>query len=77
MKFNVLSILRNSVEKIEVSLKSDKSNGYFTFRPMYIYHNVSIVLPRVRNVSDKSCRENQNTRLVFSNSFPKIVPVMR
>ena len=31
-------------------------------------------LPRMRNVSDKSCRENQNTNFVFSNSFSKIVP---
>jgi hypothetical protein len=26
-------------------------------------------LPRIRNVSDKSCRENQNTYFVFNNSF--------
>jgi len=29
------------------------------------------VLLRMRNVSDKSCRENQNTRFVFSNFFPR------
>ena len=27
----------------------------------------------MRNVSDKSCRENQNTHFVFSNDFPKMV----
>ena len=27
----------------------------------------------MRNVSDKSCRENQNTHFVFSNFIPKIV----
>jgi len=27
------------------------------------------VLPRMRNVSDKSCTENQNTHFVFSNIF--------
>jgi len=32
----------------------------------------------MRNVSDKSCRENQNTHFVFSNFiFSKIVPFMR
>jgi len=31
----------------------------------------------MRNVSDKSCKENQNTHFVFSNFFPKIVPFMR
>jgi len=35
------------------------------------------LLLRVRNVSDKSCTENQNTHYVFSNFFPKIVPFMR
>ena len=34
-------------------------------------------LLRMRNVSDKSCTENQNTHFVFSNFFPKIVPFMR
>jgi len=29
----------------------------------------------MRNVSDKSCRENQNTHLMFSDAFPIIVPV--
>jgi len=35
------------------------------------------VLLRMRNVSDKSCRENQNTHFAFSNFFPKIVQFMR
>jgi hypothetical protein len=32
---------------------------------------------RIRNVLDKSCRGNQNTRLIFNNIFPKVVPFMR
>jgi len=31
----------------------------------------------MKNVSDKSYREIQNTHFVFSNIFPKIVPFMR
>jgi len=31
----------------------------------------------MRNVSDKSCTEYQNTHFMFSNLFPKIVPFMR
>ncbi len=31
---------RNSVEKIQVSLKSGNSDGYFTWRPKYIYDNI-------------------------------------
>jgi len=34
-------------------------------------------LLRMRNVSDKSCTENQNTHFVFSNFFFEIVPFMR
>jgi hypothetical protein len=29
------------------------------------------VLLKMRNISDESCRENQNTHFVFSNFFPK------
>jgi len=30
MKFDIYGIFRNSVVKIQVSLKYDKNNGYFT-----------------------------------------------
>jgi len=33
---------------------------------MYIYGNISLVLPRI-NVSDKSCRGNKNTHFIFNN----------
>jgi len=35
------------------------------------------VLLRMRDVLDKSCRENQNTHFMFKNYFSKIVPFMR
>jgi len=35
-------------------------------------------LRRMRNVSDKTCTENENTHFLSSNFiFPKIVPFMR
>jgi hypothetical protein len=37
-----LVIFRKSVEKIQVSLKSDKNDGYFTWRPLYIYDHISL-----------------------------------
>jgi hypothetical protein len=37
----ILRILRKSIEKIQVSLNSDSNNGYFTWRPMYIYDTIS------------------------------------
>jgi hypothetical protein len=39
MKFKLSS---KSVEKIDVSLKSDKNNGYFTRRRFHIYDNISL-----------------------------------
>jgi len=32
---------------------------------------------RMRNVSGKRCRENQNTHFVFNKLFLKIMPLMR
>jgi hypothetical protein len=37
-----MGIFRKFVETIEVSLKFDNNNGYFTWRPMYIYDNISL-----------------------------------
>ena len=37
-----LRIARKSVEKIQVSLKSDKNDVYFTRRPLHIYDSVSL-----------------------------------
>jgi hypothetical protein len=48
-----LSISRKSVEKTHVSLKSEKKNGYFTWRRMYIYDNISMNLLRKIDVSEK------------------------
>jgi hypothetical protein len=68
MKFDI--ILRKSVQKIRVPLKSEKNNRYFTWRPITIFFITSrSVLLTMRNVSYKSCTENQNTHLVFNNFF--------
>jgi hypothetical protein len=40
-----LNIFRKSVEKVQVWLKSNKNNGYFTWRPTYIYDNISLISP--------------------------------
>jgi len=34
-------------------------------------------LLRMEKVSDKCCRENENTHFTFSNFFPKTVPLMK
>ena len=51
-------------EYVEVSLTSDKNNGYFTWRPIYI----ACWILRMRNVSGRIYRENQ-THILYSISF--------
>jgi hypothetical protein len=41
-KILYLSIFRKSFEKTQDSLKSVKNNGYFTWRPIYIFDHVSL-----------------------------------
>jgi hypothetical protein len=66
------------VYKILVPLKLDKSNGYLTWCPIYTFIISHSILLIMRNVSNKYCRENQNTHFMFNNFFsPKIVPFMR
>jgi hypothetical protein len=67
-KILYLSIFRLSV-KNQVSLKSDKNNGLFTWRPICIFIIYLSVPLRMRNVSDNTCRENGNTHFMFSNFF--------
>ena len=62
-------ILRKSAEKIKVSLKRTRirvilSEGKHTF----VIISRSFLL-RMRNVSDNSCRENQNTHLCSITFF--------
>jgi hypothetical protein len=56
-----LSIFRKYIEKLQVSLKSDENNGYFSKRSMYIYDNISLNYSYrlMRNFSGRSCREDQ------------------
>jgi len=35
-----LRVFRKCVEKVQVSLKSEKNNGYFTVRPVCFYDNI-------------------------------------
>jgi len=43
MKFDISVFLKKSVNQIQVSIKSDNNNRYFTRRPKYIYHNNSLI----------------------------------
>ena len=58
-----------SVDKIQVSLKSDKVTGTL-HEDVFTFLTISrLSLLRMRNVSDKSRRENKNTHFMFINFF--------
>ena len=56
---------KKSVEKIQVSWKSDSNNRYFTWSPIYIYDHISPSSSRMKNYSEKICRENRKSKLTF------------
>ena len=37
----------------------------------YTFLNILLISFRMRNISEKSCRENQNTHFIFSDFFQK------
>jgi hypothetical protein len=65
-----------NVEKIQVSLKSDTNNGYFTWRHYVLFLVSHQILLRMRNVSGNSYSENQDPHFM-SSSYLKIVPFVR
>ena len=67
---NLTRIFRKPVEKTQVSLRYDENDGYFTGKPLYIFYLSPSVHFRMRNASDNSYRENQNTHFMFNNNRP-------
>jgi hypothetical protein len=63
-------IFRTSVQKNQVSLKSDKNKGYVTWLPMPLSITSRSFLLRMTYASDKSCRGNKNTLLCLTLSVP-------
>jgi len=68
--FDEISVFRKSVEKIEVSLKSDKNDGSFTSRRMYNYNNNSFILLRIRNFQTRF-EEKIKIHRLFSKTFTR------
>jgi hypothetical protein len=71
IKFDVSVYLEKSVTKIQVSLKSYKNIGYFTWRSMYIYDNISLTSPvplTMRNISEEIVQKIK-THILCSTKF--------
>ena len=61
--WNLSIFFFKSVKRIQLSLQSGKNKGYFTWRPIYIFHHISLnSSSNEKNISDNSYIENRNTR---------------
>ena len=60
-------MFRKSVEKFQVSLKSGKNDGCFTWRPIRVY-DTSLTSYNKKYFRQK-LRENRNTHFMFDNFF--------
>jgi hypothetical protein len=69
-----LIIFRKYVGKIQIKLKSEKSNGHEEKYTLFITR-LSVSLT-TKKFSDKRCKENQHQRFVLNNLL-LLVPFMR
>jgi len=60
---------QKSSEEIQVSLKFGRIKGTLHENQYIFFISSRSFLLRMRNFSDKICRENQNTHFMFSNFF--------
>ena len=67
----VSKISRKSVKKIQIPLKSDKNNGHFKWRPIYIFITSRSNLLRMRNVSDEVVNKTKIHILCSITFFPE------
>ena len=73
-----LSVFQKYVEKIQVSLKSDMNNRYFTWRPKNTYGNISLISSWNEKFFAQNLYRNSKHNILCSLTFfLKIVPLMR
>jgi hypothetical protein len=72
-----LSIFRKSIEKSQVSLKSDKKYRLLYDDQYTLLITTHSVFLRIRNVSDQSCGDSQNTNFMFNIFSPENRAFMR
>jgi hypothetical protein len=81
MKFGIYVFILNMSRKHAFHQNLVRITGVLHEDQHTIFLHISLNSLRMRNVSDKSCREIQNTYFVFGNFFllppPKVMPFMR
>ena len=69
MKFDIWVFFEHLSRKFKVSLKSDKSNGQFVWRPMYIYDNISQNSSQKYKCFSRNILEKVKTHILCSVIF--------
>jgi len=59
---NYIWVFFENLSRIQVSLKSNKYNGYFTLRPTYIFNNISLSSSQNKKCFRPKRRENLNNK---------------
>jgi hypothetical protein len=65
-----VNFLRKYVKKVQVTLKSDKSNGHFTWKRFHIYDNISLNCSQNEKFLDKIV-EKIETHILWSVTFSR------
>jgi hypothetical protein len=65
----VFEYFLKSVEKIQVSWKSDKNNEYFIWWPLFITYHIPFSSSKNEKYFRRIYRENQNSHFVLNNPF--------
>jgi len=65
-----LNVFNKSVEKIHVSINSDKNNWHFSWRPKCVFDCISPSSSQNENFFRQRCRENQNTHFMLNSPPP-------
>jgi hypothetical protein len=72
-EISYLNTLWKSVEEIHVSLKSDKNNEYFTWRPIYMFGRISF-----SSSQNEKCHRQKLQRKLYPTVYvPKLPPSPR
>jgi len=61
---------KKSVEEIQVSLCYDENNGYFTWRCMYIYDNISLISSQIKKCFGQKLQWKSKHTFYCQYSFP-------
>ena len=69
MKFGIWGFLKKSIDKIQVSLKSYKKNGYFTRSPLHFWYHLANYLEWEMCETQIAQRQSKHTVLYSINFF--------